>query len=48
MKAAEAAIANPLLDDISMKGAKGVLISISGDFRHDPLRGRRSRKPHSR
>ncbi|ARO30704.1 cell division protein FtsZ 1 [Rhizobium sp. NXC14] len=30
MKAAEAAIANPLLDDISMKGAKGVLISISG------------------
>ncbi|KQQ36373.1 MULTISPECIES: cell division protein FtsZ [Rhizobium/Agrobacterium group] len=28
--AAEAAIANPLLDDISMKGAKGVLISISG------------------
>ncbi|RUV30955.1 cell division protein FtsZ, partial [Mesorhizobium sp. M1A.T.Ca.IN.004.03.1.1] len=29
MKAAEAAIANPLLDDISMKGAKGVLISIS-------------------
>ncbi|MFB2605029.1 cell division protein FtsZ, partial [Rhizobium phaseoli] len=30
MKAAEAAIANPLLDDISMKGARGVLISISG------------------
>ncbi|MBB3964109.1 cell division protein FtsZ [Rhizobium metallidurans] len=30
MKAAEAAIANPLLDDISMRGAKGVLISISG------------------
>ncbi len=30
MKAAEAAIANPLLDDVSMKGAKGVLISISG------------------
>src|SRR6478609_11147969 len=30
LKAAEAAIANPLLDDISMKGAKGVLISISG------------------
>lgn len=28
--AAEAAIANPLLDEISMKGAKGVLISISG------------------
>jgi cell division protein FtsZ len=30
MKAAEAAIANPLLDEVSMKGAKGVLVSISG------------------
>ena len=28
--AAEAAIANPLLDVASMKGAKGVLVSISG------------------
>ena len=28
--AAEAAISNPLLDDISMKGASGVLISITG------------------
>ncbi len=28
--AAEAAIANPLLDDVSMKGAKGLLISITG------------------
>lgn len=28
--AAEAAIANPLLDDVSMKGAKGVLISVTG------------------
>jgi cell division protein FtsZ len=28
--AAEAAISNPLLDDVSMKGAKGVLISITG------------------
>lgn len=28
--AAEAAISNPLLDDISMKGAKGVLINITG------------------
>ena len=28
--AAEAAIANPLLDDISMRGAKGVLISVTG------------------
>ncbi|MBD8554170.1 cell division protein FtsZ [Rhizobium sp. CFBP 8762] len=30
MKAAEAAIANPLLDEASMRGAKGVLVSISG------------------
>lgn len=29
-EAAEAAIANPLLDNISMKGAKGVLINITG------------------
>ena len=28
--AAEAAIANPLLDDVSMRGAEGVLISITG------------------
>ncbi len=28
--AAEAAIANPLIDDASMKGAKGLLISITG------------------
>ncbi len=30
LQAAEAAIANPLLDETSMKGSKGVLISISG------------------
>jgi cell division protein FtsZ len=30
MDAAEAAIANPLLDESSMRGAKGVLVSISG------------------
>ncbi len=30
LDAAEAAIANPLLDDSSMKGAKGVLINITG------------------
>ncbi|MDC0131370.1 cell division protein FtsZ [Alphaproteobacteria bacterium] len=30
IEAAEAAIANPLLDDVSMKGANGVLINISG------------------
>jgi cell division protein FtsZ len=28
--AAEASIANPLLDESSMQGAKGVLVSISG------------------
>ncbi len=30
LEAAERAIANPLLDDISMKGARGVLINITG------------------
>jgi cell division protein FtsZ len=30
MRAAEAAIANPLLNDVSMRGARGVLVSISG------------------
>ncbi|MGV6874423.1 cell division protein FtsZ [Pseudochelatococcus sp. B33] len=30
LTAAEAAIANPLLDDVSMKGARGLLISITG------------------
>ena len=30
VRAAEAAISNPLLDDISMKGARGVLINITG------------------
>ncbi|MBN8980979.1 MAG: cell division protein FtsZ [Rhizobiales bacterium] len=30
MTAAEAAIANPLIDDSSMRGAKGLLISITG------------------
>ena len=29
-RAAEAAISNPLLDDVSMKGARGVLINITG------------------
>ena len=28
--AAESAISNPLLDDVSMKGARGLLINISG------------------
>ncbi len=30
VEAAEAAISNPLLDEVSMKGAKGVLIHITG------------------
>ena len=30
IEAAEAAISNPLLDDVSMKGAHGVLINITG------------------
>jgi cell division protein FtsZ len=30
--AAEAAISNPLLDDVSMRGAKGVLINITGGY----------------
>jgi cell division protein FtsZ len=30
IRAAEAAIANPLLDEVSMKGARGLLISITG------------------
>src|SRR6201995_3684074 len=30
IKPAEAAIANPLLDEVSMKGARGLLISITG------------------
>ncbi|HJT44033.1 MAG TPA: cell division protein FtsZ [Rhizomicrobium sp.] len=30
MRAADMAISNPLLDDVSMKGAKGVLINITG------------------
>ena len=30
IEAAEAAISNPLLDDVSMKGASGLLVSITG------------------
>jgi cell division protein FtsZ len=32
IEAAEAAISNPLLDEVSMRGAKGVLINITGGF----------------
>ncbi len=30
LAAAEKAIANPLLDGVSMRGAKGVIVSITG------------------
>ncbi|MCC7348092.1 MAG: cell division protein FtsZ, partial [Variibacter sp.] len=30
MRSAEAAISNPLIDDVSMKGARGLLVSITG------------------
>ncbi len=32
IKAAEAAINNPLLDDVSMRGARGVIINITGGY----------------
>ena len=32
LEAAESAISNPLLDDVSMKGAKGILINITGGY----------------
>ncbi len=32
VEAAEAAISNPLLDDVSMKGARGVLINVTGGY----------------
>lgn len=32
VEAAEAAISNPLLDDVSMRGARGVLINITGGY----------------
>lgn len=32
LEAAEAAISNPLLDDVSMKGARGVIINITGGY----------------
>lgn len=32
LDASEAAISNPLLDDVSMKGARGILINITGGY----------------
>ena len=48
IEAAESAISNPLLDDVSMKGARGLLINISGGPRSDPVRGRRGGQPGTR
>ena len=46
VQAAEAAIANPLLDEVSMKGARGLLDLHHRRQRPHALRGRRSREPH--
>jgi hypothetical protein len=48
LRAAEAAIANPLLDDVSMKGARGLLISITGGATSPCTRSTRRRLPHPR
>ena len=48
IRAAEAAIANPLLDDVSMKGARGLLISITGGTDLTLYEARRGRDPHPR
>ena len=48
LAAAEAAISNPLIDDASMKGARGLLISITGGKDLTLVRGRRSGNPYSR
>ncbi len=48
MQAAEAAIANPLLDETSMKGAQGLPDLHHRRPRPDALRSRRGCDPHSR
>ena len=48
LTAAEAAIANPLIDDSSMKGARGLLDLDHRRQGPDAVRGRRSRDPHPR
>ena len=48
VQAAEKAIANPLLDEISLKGAKGVLINITAGPGPHALRARRGGEPHPR
>ena len=37
LQAAEAAISNPLLGEVSMRGARGLLVSITGSFNIGPL-----------
>ncbi len=44
IEAAEAAISNPLLDEVSMRGARGVLINITGGADMTSVRGRRGGK----
>ena len=46
--AAEAAISNPLLDEVSMKGARGRPDQHHRRARHDPVRGRRVGQPDRR
>jgi len=46
--AAEAAISNPLLDEVSLKGARAMLININRWFGHRAIRSRRSRESRSR
>ena len=48
MAAAEAAIANPLLDETSMKGARGLADLDHRRSRPDAVRGRRGGDPHPR
>ena len=48
LEAAQKAIANPLLDGVSMQGAKGVIIIDHRRRRHAPARGRRGGEPYPR
>ena len=48
IEAAEKAIANPLLDDVNMRGARGLAHLHHRRPRHDALRGRRGGEPRPR
>ena len=48
LRAAEGAIANPLFDDASLRGARGLLISIAGGKDSDAVRSGRSSEPGAR